>query len=83
MGTEELLIFRIENDLRKLKNKKAIVNDLQIKARLQRLENINKPMFEELEKQLNNIIAPLFSNAPQNVNKERFNALFKQNTIQL
>ena len=83
MGTEELLIFRIENDLRKLKNKKAIVNDLQIKARLQRLENINKPMFEELEKQLNSIIAPIFSNTPQDVNKQRFNALFKQNTIQL
>ncbi len=80
MGTEELLIRRIESDLRKLKNKKAEVKDLQIKARLKRLEVVNKPMAEDLTQQLENLITPIFKINPDNQitqNTIKFNSLFK------
>ena len=79
MGTEELLIFRIENDLRKLRNKRANIKELQIQSRLLRLCEINKPMYEDLNKQLDDIISPPLelSLSISEQAKIKFNALFK------
>ncbi len=81
MGTEELLIFRIENDLRKLKNNTAKIENLDIKARLKRLESINKPMFEDLNDKLDKLINPILKIEPTIIDykkKEEFNKLFDE-----
>ena len=80
MGTEQLLIFRIELDLKKLKKSKVDIKDLRIKARLERLEKINKPMFEDLNKQLDDFLYPIFNfeeNLKCDKNIAKFNSLFK------
>ncbi len=72
MGTEQLLIFRIENDLRKLRNKRADIKDLEITARLKRLEAINKPMFEDFTEQLETIVNPKPKTSPIDELKKLF-----------
>jgi len=60
-SVEELLIFRIENDLRGLRTKRKTFADINIdmNRRLERLKNINRNMADELEskylKQCNSI----------------------------
>lgn len=80
MGTEELLIKRIEVDLKKLRKKVAEIKDLQIKSRLERLEKINPFMYEDLNGQLENLINPVFKfeeNYQLSESAKKFNSLFK------
>jgi hypothetical protein len=51
MTVEELLIFRIENDLRGLRTKRKTFADINIdmNKRLNRLKNINPNMADDLE----------------------------------
>ena len=80
MGTEELLINRIEIDLKKLRKKVAEIKDLQIKSRLERLEKINPFMYEDLNGQLENLINPVFKfeeNYQLSESAKKFNSLFK------
>ena len=49
MGTEELLIHRIENDLRKLRLKSKPISSIDINNRIVRLKKLNPNMAEELE----------------------------------
>ena len=80
MGTEELLINRIEIDLKKLRKKIAEIKDLQIKSRLERLEKINPFMYEDLNGQLNELINPVFKfeeNYQLSESAKKFNSLFK------
>lgn len=51
MTIEELLIFRIENDLRGLRTKRKTFADINVdmNKRLNRLKNINPNMADELE----------------------------------
>jgi hypothetical protein len=50
-SVEELLIFRIENDLRGLRTKRKTFADINIdmNRRLERLKNINPNMADDLE----------------------------------
>ena len=80
MGTEELLIKRIEIDLKLLKKKKADIKNLQIKSRLERLEKINPFMYEDLNGQLNDLINPVFNFEEYyqlSESAKKFNSLFK------
>ena len=79
--TEELLIQHIESDIKKLRKKLIELKDCQVKARLLRLEKINRFMYEDLNNELESIINPLFG-IERDFNKlsdaaKRFNSLFK------
>lgn len=52
MGTEELLIFRIGNHLKAIKNKTKTVDELPILSQLARLKTTNPAMAEDFETQL-------------------------------
>jgi hypothetical protein len=49
MGAEELLITRIENDLRGLRLKTKTIDEVDVISRLERLKKTNLEMAEELE----------------------------------
>jgi hypothetical protein len=53
MGTEQLLIMRLENNLRSLRLKTKTLKDVEVefKSRLERLLKINPEMARDLEKQ--------------------------------
>jgi hypothetical protein len=51
MGAEELLIFRIQNEIRSLKLKTKTLEETTIRERLVRLNKINPNMADELESQ--------------------------------
>ena len=51
MSTEELLIFRIENEIRALKLKTKTLEEVSIRERLIRLNKTNPNMADDLEKQ--------------------------------
>jgi hypothetical protein len=56
MGAEELLIFRIQNEIRSLKLKTKTLEQVSIRERLVRLKKTNPNMAEELENQYMNIL---------------------------
>ena len=56
MGTEELLIFRIQNEIRSLKLKTKTLEQVTIRERLIRLAKTNPNMAEELETQFMNVL---------------------------
>ena len=56
MGTEELLIFRIQNEIRSLKLKTKTLEQVTIRERLIRLAKTNPNMAEELESQFMNVL---------------------------
>ena len=49
MSSEELLIFRIENELRSLRMKTKTLDEVSIRERLVRLNKTNPNMADELE----------------------------------
>lgn len=51
MTTEELLIFRISNEIRSLKMKTKTLEQVDIRGRLIRLKKTNVGMADELENQ--------------------------------
>lgn len=51
MGAEELLIFRIQNEIRSLKLKTKTLEQVTIRERLVRLKKTNPNMTEDLENQ--------------------------------
>jgi hypothetical protein len=56
MSSEELLIFRIENELRSLKMKTKTLDEVSIRERLERLKRTNPNMADELETQYMNVL---------------------------
>ena len=56
MGAEELLIFRIQNELRSLKMKTKTLDEVSIRERLERLKRTNPNMADELETQYMNVL---------------------------
>jgi hypothetical protein len=56
MGTEELLIFRIQNEIRSLKLKTKTLEQVTIRERLIRLAKTNPNMAEELDNQFMNVL---------------------------
>ena len=56
MGAEELLIFRIQNELRSLKLKTKTLEQVSIRERLVRLKKTNPNMAEDLENQYMNVL---------------------------
>ena len=56
MGSEELLIFRIQNEIRSLKLKTKTLEQVTIRERLVRLNKTNPNMAEELENQYMNVL---------------------------
>ena len=56
MSSEELLIFRIENELRSLKLKTKTLDEVSIRERLERLKKTNPNMADELETQYMNVL---------------------------
>lgn len=56
MGTEELLIFRIQNEIRSLKLKTKTLEQVTIRERLIRLAKTNPNMAEDLEIQFTNVL---------------------------
>ena len=56
MGSEELLIFRIQNEIRSLKLKTKTLEQVTIRERLVRLNKTNPNMAEELENQYMNVV---------------------------
>lgn len=56
MGAEELLIFRIQNEIRSLKMKTKTLEQVTIRERLVRLKKTNPNMAEELENQYMNVL---------------------------
>jgi hypothetical protein len=57
MGTEELIIFRIENEIRALRLKTKTLEQVTIREKLIRLSKTNPNMAEELETQYLNVLA--------------------------
>jgi hypothetical protein len=57
MGTEELLIFRIQNEIRSLRLKTKTIDQVTINARLIRLRKTNPNMADELEDQYMNVLS--------------------------
>jgi hypothetical protein len=57
MGTEELLIFRIQNEIRALKLKTKTPEEVSIRERLIRLSKTNPNMADDLETQFLNVLA--------------------------
>ena len=51
MSAEELLIFRIQNEIRALKLKTKTLEQVSIRERLERLKKINPGMADDLENQ--------------------------------
>ena len=51
MGAEELLIFRIQNEIRSLKLKTKTLEQVSIRERLVRLKKTNPNMADDLENQ--------------------------------
>ena len=51
MTSEELQIFRIQNEIRSLKMKTKTLNEVDIRGRLDRLKKSNLGMADELENQ--------------------------------
>jgi hypothetical protein len=49
--TEELLIFRIQNEIRALKLRTKTLDEVDVRGRLNRLKPINPGMADELETQ--------------------------------
>jgi hypothetical protein len=56
MGAEELLIFRIQNELRSLKLKTKTLDEVSVRERLVRLRKTNPNMADELETQYMNVL---------------------------
>jgi len=56
MGAEELLIFRIQNELRSLKLKTKTLEEVSVRERLVRLRKTNPNMADELENQFMNVL---------------------------
>lgn len=56
MSSEELLIFRIENELRSLKMKTKTLDEVSIRERLERLKRTNPNMADELETQYMHVL---------------------------
>jgi len=56
MGAEELLIFRIQNEIRSLKLKTKTLEQVSIRERLVRLKKTNPNMAEDLENQYMNVL---------------------------
>jgi hypothetical protein len=56
MGAEELLIFRIQNEIRSLKMKTKTLEQVRIRERLVRLKKTNPNMAEDLENQYMNVL---------------------------
>ena len=56
MGAEELLIFRIQNEIRSLKMKTKTLEQVTIRERLVRLKKTNPNMAEDLENQYMNVL---------------------------
>lgn len=56
MGAEELLIFRIQNEIRSLKLKTKTLEQVTIRERLVRLKKTNPNMAEDLENQYINVL---------------------------
>jgi hypothetical protein len=56
MGAEELLIFRIQNEIRSLKMKTKTLEQVSIRERLVRLKKTNPNMAEDLENQYMNVL---------------------------
>lgn len=56
MSSEELLIFRIENELRSLKLKTKTLDEVSIRERLERLKKTNPNMADELETQYMHVL---------------------------
>ena len=56
MGSEELLIFRIQNEIRSLKLKTKTLEQVTIRERLIRLAKTNPNMAEELDNQFMNVL---------------------------
>jgi len=56
MGAEELLIFRIQNEIRSLKLKTKTLEQVTIRERLIRLKKTNPNMAEDLENQYMNVL---------------------------
>jgi len=57
MGTEELLIFRIQNEIRALKLKTKTPEEVSIRERLIRLRKTNPNMADDLENQYMNVLS--------------------------
>ena len=51
MGAEELLIFRIQNEIRSLKLKTKTLDQVTVRERLDRLRKTNPNMADDLENQ--------------------------------
>jgi len=56
MGAEELLIFRIQNELRSLKLKTKTLEEVSVRERLVRLRKTNPNMADDLENQFMNVL---------------------------
>jgi hypothetical protein len=56
MSAEELLIFRIQNEIRALKLKTKTLEQVTIRERLERLKKTNPGMAEELEGHYMNVL---------------------------
>jgi len=56
MSAEELLIFRIQNEIRGLKLKTKTLEQVSIRERLVRLKKTNPGMADELENQYMNVL---------------------------
>lgn len=57
MGTEELLITRIENDLRGLRLKTKTFDQVEVRPKLIRLKKTNPNMADELEQKYLRLIS--------------------------
>jgi DnaJ-domain-containing protein 1 len=56
MTSEELQIFRIQNEIRSLKMKTKNIDEVDIRGRLDRLKKTNPGMADELENQYMNVL---------------------------
>ena len=56
MTSEELQIFRIQNEIRSLKMKTKTFDEVDIRGRLDRLKKTNSGMADELENQYMNVL---------------------------
>ena len=56
MTSEELQIFRIQNELRSLKMKTKTLDEVDIRGRIERLRKTNAGMADELENQYMNVL---------------------------
>ena len=51
MTSEELIIFRIQNEIRSIKMKTKTLDEVDIRGRIERLKKINPGMADELHQQ--------------------------------